>query len=275
MSIPTCRVRAIINDSDSGQPIRGARVQAQLSTYEVYQGYVVPKLVQAVTDEDGFAYLDLFPNQLGSVESFYNIKILAPNGKNLRTTAVVPNAANIDLHIIAELPPYDGKNDGQLFIDEAIAAGIAAIVARDQAEGFAAAAQASAVAAAGSAADAAASAGTVAGAVIDAQAAAVAAAGSATAAAGSATAAANSAAAAAASQSAASASETSAAASATDANAYRIAAADSALVAAGSEQAANASAGAAAGSAAAAANSATAAAGSASDASDSATATKP
>lgn len=123
-TIPTCRVRAVITDSDGGLPIAGAVITAQLSSYEVSGdvGYVVPQFVTAETDAAGQAFLDLWPNQLGSASSFYNIKIVSPNGKQLRTTAVVPNQPTADLHAIAELPVYDGKPDGAIVISEVMAA---------------------------------------------------------------------------------------------------------------------------------------------------------
>lgn len=123
-TIPTCRVRAVITDSDGGLPIAGAIITAQLSSYEVSGdvGYVVPQFVTAETDAAGQAFLDLWPNQLGSASSFYNIKIVSPNGKQLRTTAVVPNQPTADLHAIAELPVYDGKPDGAIVISQVLAA---------------------------------------------------------------------------------------------------------------------------------------------------------
>ncbi|QNK66087.1 hypothetical protein [Variovorax sp. PAMC26660] len=129
-NIPTCAVRAVVRDSVGGQPVEGAKVSARLSSYEVYQGYVVPHLVQGVTDVNGECILNLWPNQLGAVESNYAVTILAL-GKSLKTFCVVPSAPAAELSDIAELPPYDGLNDGSLIIGQVLAALTAAQAARD------------------------------------------------------------------------------------------------------------------------------------------------
>ncbi len=151
MSVPTCIVRAIVNDSAGGEPIEGARVTATLSSYEVYQGYVVPQMVEALTNAAGEAFLELWPNELGSVESYYTIKIIG-NGKTLRTTAVIPNLPAVDLHTVASLPPYDGMPDGALVLAQVVEALTQSLAARDASAVSAASADSSATAAAGSAA---------------------------------------------------------------------------------------------------------------------------
>lgn len=151
MSVPTCIVRAVVNDSVGGEPIEGARVTAALSSYEVYQGYVVPHMVEALTNAAGEAFLELWPNELGSVESYYTIKIIG-NGKTLRTTAVIPNLPAIDLHTVASLPPYDGMPDGALVLAKVVEALTQSLAARDASAVSAASADSSATAAAGSAA---------------------------------------------------------------------------------------------------------------------------
>jgi hypothetical protein len=153
-AIPTCAVRAIINDSVEGVPIEGATVEATLSSYEVYEGIVVPRLVSGKTDAAGICILDLWPNQLGAVESNYAIKVSVPGRKTLKTFAVIPNDTTVDLHTVMELPPYDGLNDGSFIIGEVLAARDAAIAARDVAITKATEAGASAGAAAASATNA-------------------------------------------------------------------------------------------------------------------------
>ncbi|WP_418131469.1 hypothetical protein [Variovorax sp. 278MFTsu5.1] len=152
-AIPTCAVRAVIRDSVGGEPIVGATIVARLSGYDIDDGYVVPEEVEATTDADGYAVLHLWPNQLGSVASFYKITIAA-NEKSLRTTAVVPNLASIDLHAIAELPPYEGRPDGALVIAQVLQALVEAQAARDAAAASALQADGSANAASASAASA-------------------------------------------------------------------------------------------------------------------------
>ncbi|MET3514357.1 hypothetical protein ABIC63_002129 [Pseudacidovorax sp. 1753] len=122
LPLPTCQVRVVVFDSAGGAPVAGAQVQAQLSSYDVGDGYVVPRLVVGTTDIDGEAFLDLWPNQLGSSESFYTVTITAPNGKRLRTIAVVPNQPTADLQDIAELPPYDGKPDAAIYLNTVVQA---------------------------------------------------------------------------------------------------------------------------------------------------------
>ena len=132
--LPTCRVHCAVFDND-GSPIAGAVVTARLDRFEVVpDGYVVPDLETATTDAAGACVLPLWPNALGNTASFYNIKIQAPNGKSLRLTAVVPDVPDIDLQQIAALPPYEGKPDGQIILDQAIAASLETFAARDRAE---------------------------------------------------------------------------------------------------------------------------------------------
>ena len=159
MTIPTCAVACSVHD-DAGDPVAGAKITARLDRFEVYNGYVVPTLIEAETDASGAATLDLWPNQLGSTESSYTIRIVAPNGKTLKTTATVPNVSNASLHLIANLPAYEGKTDGQLVIDAAVAAVAPAVAAKDLAVIKAAEASASATAASNSATSASTSATT-------------------------------------------------------------------------------------------------------------------
>lgn len=140
--LPICRVHCAVHDND-GTPIQGATVTAKLDRVEVYQGYVIPDVETATTDAAGLCVLALWPNELGATASSYTIRILAPNGRAQRLTGTVPNVADANLHEIASLPPYDGKPDGQLIIDAAVAAvapavaaQIAAESARDSASGY-------------------------------------------------------------------------------------------------------------------------------------------
>ena len=157
MSLPTCNVLCSIFD-DQGQPIQGAIISAKLNQYEVYDGYVVPTLVQGTTGADGTVTIALWPNQLGSTGSMYTIKINTPSGKNLTTSAVIPNVSSTELHLVAELPAYEGKTDGQLILDAAVAAGATAVAKAAEASTSAGAAAASAASSASSASAAAGSA---------------------------------------------------------------------------------------------------------------------
>jgi hypothetical protein len=120
--LPRCRVNVRVYGQD-GIPEVGARVSATLNTFEVYQGYVVPQRYEGTTDEDGLCVLELFPNELGSVESNYRVKIVGTGGKSLVLSAVVPNLTEADLENCAVLPPFPGKVDGQLALDAVLLVG--------------------------------------------------------------------------------------------------------------------------------------------------------
>jgi len=108
-NIPTCAVRSTVRDSVGGQPVAGATITARLSSYELYEGFVVPRDIITKSDANGEFVLNLFPNELGAAASFYDIKIISPTGKSLRTIATVPHQATVDLADISDVPPYDGK----------------------------------------------------------------------------------------------------------------------------------------------------------------------
>lgn len=132
-NIPVCLVRCRFSTPD-GEPLVGSRVMALLTTPETYNGIIVPQRVEATTDSDGMATLGLWPNQLGSRESSYNVKITCSGGPSQSARITVPAVDTIDMHLIAELPPYPGKTDGQLIFDAVIAAAAPAVAAKDAAE---------------------------------------------------------------------------------------------------------------------------------------------
>ena len=115
MSI-TCAVSCQVNDQQD-RPVKGALITATLSAVDVRNGYIAPFELDVETDALGHATLNLWPNQLGAVASFYKIRITTPSGKSVRTTAVVPNAPTAQLHLISELPPYEGKTTGYVLLD--------------------------------------------------------------------------------------------------------------------------------------------------------------
>lgn len=138
MTTPTCAVRARIL-SPAGQPIAAARISARLNRPDIAMaaGYVAPAMVTAVTDINGLATLNLWPNALGAQASQYLVDVVTQAGDYWRVTATVPDAANADLEIISTLPTYPGKSDQQ--------------VALEAVQGYAAQAASSATAAAASA----------------------------------------------------------------------------------------------------------------------------
>jgi hypothetical protein len=128
----TCAVLCTVYD-DNGVSLPGAIITAQLSYFDVDNGYITPVLTQVTTDENGEATLILWPNQLGATSSFYKVKIIAPNGKTLNLDVTVPDTNAERLEHIALLPPYPGKPDGFLIVEEAEAAARRAELAADQA----------------------------------------------------------------------------------------------------------------------------------------------
>jgi len=129
MPLTTCAVRARVYKQD-GTPDTEARVTAVLNRFDVNDGYVGPTEVCVATDENGEAILNLWPNELGSTESYYNV-IIEGTDRSLQITATVPNTPTVDLEVIAVLPPYPGKPDGQAAVEEATAQ---AVIATEQAE---------------------------------------------------------------------------------------------------------------------------------------------
>lgn len=125
-NLPTVNVRCLVFSQD-GSPVVGARVSAQLTGLEVNSGYITPAANRAYTDDNGIATLSLWPNALGSTATRYRFSIYNPVSKQQSTLyATVPNS-NCDLHLIADLPPYDGKSESQLAIEATLAAAAASI----------------------------------------------------------------------------------------------------------------------------------------------------
>src|SRR5205085_9911719 len=91
MAIPTVKVR-VKTSGQSGLDIPNARITAQLTTKVVYQGYVMPKRTEAVTNGTGEAILEIWPNELGVQMSQYQIKIQdITTGKAFTVYAFIPN----------------------------------------------------------------------------------------------------------------------------------------------------------------------------------------
>jgi hypothetical protein len=132
----------------TGEPVPGATFEFILNTPEVYEGYVTPRRTVVTADESGIAEAELWPNQLGSTESAYSVRLRNPaTGKTFSLAAIVPNQVAANLHEITTLPPYPGKVDGQVIIEGAILAGQTAQVAQQEASASANNAAASAAAA--------------------------------------------------------------------------------------------------------------------------------
>ena len=245
MSIPTVAVTCVAYDQN-GNPVAGGNFRFKLDRTEIYNGFVVPEVVEGVADVNGVCVVNLWPNALGVNSSSYKVQAWNPDtgAKYLNTTAVIPNTA-CDLQNVIQTEPFPPIDQSQQAL---IAAQAAASTATSQA-GIATT----------KASEAATSATTATTKASEASTSASNAATSATASAGSATAAAGSA-------STAQTAATTATTKAGEASTSATSAANSATSAAGSASTATTKAGEAATSATSAATSATSASGSASTA---------
>lgn len=84
--------------SQGGPALAGITVRARLDLNEIHQGFVISDPVEAVTDANGVAVLDLFPNApspagLGTQGSTYSIRATIPGRYSLNVSARVPNQA--------------------------------------------------------------------------------------------------------------------------------------------------------------------------------------
>ena len=109
MPAPTVPVTVKLFSQD-GTPYAGVTVTAKLDKNDSYQGFIISDAVEAVTDADGTAVLNLFPNHpetgLGTTGSSYTFKASPPGGKSFRATAQVPNSASsLDAIADAETVP--------------------------------------------------------------------------------------------------------------------------------------------------------------------------
>lgn len=130
MSIPLVKVTARVHDQQ-GRACSGAVVRMRLCSPEKYQGLVVPRETSAVTDANGVATLNVFPNALGYEGSEYDVHISFPApsigvcGGNaalpvlrpVRAHAVVPNS-DCNLFDILNLPPYEQRGAGSVLASE-------------------------------------------------------------------------------------------------------------------------------------------------------------
>lgn len=91
MAIPTIKL-TVRTTGQNGLDIPNARITARLTTPVVYQGYVMPKRTTAETNGTGVAVLELWPNELGTTMSQYEVKIQdITTGKAFTVYAFVPN----------------------------------------------------------------------------------------------------------------------------------------------------------------------------------------
>ncbi|MCI0531020.1 MAG: hypothetical protein L0Y74_03610 [candidate division Zixibacteria bacterium] len=94
-----CRVYGYVRDINN-LPAVGAKVEASIRTVPLrYQNVIVsPYYKTTVTDNNGYWFMDLFPNQiLNPDDTKYKFNIQAPNGSVLRIEAIVPDQASWEL----------------------------------------------------------------------------------------------------------------------------------------------------------------------------------
>ena len=93
MTLPTVSVTFTAHDQN-GNPVANAPVQAKLDKTEIYQGFIAPEQVEATTNSNGVAILNLWPNALGTAGSKYRIRAWNPDtqAKFLDVTVVIPNS---------------------------------------------------------------------------------------------------------------------------------------------------------------------------------------
>ncbi len=167
MTLPTTAVQVRVAAPGSGAPVAGARVQATLNHADLQANqhvYLTPSRVVARTDAAGLATLDLWPNELGSTASSYEIQITTQTGGVTTFAGVVVPVSSIPvtLDAIATLPPYPGKADGAAAMAMAAASAMAAQDYAGQAQASEIAAETARAAAAASAVSAGNSAGAAA-----------------------------------------------------------------------------------------------------------------
>ena len=151
MALPTQPVTCRFYDQ-SGNPAAGARVVFRLNRTEVYDGLVAPELVEATADAGGECVVSLFPNELGSEASQYEVKAWnADDGRKiLDALCSVPNSPCL-LHEIIYLEPYPAVDQSLQALLAAQSALASVTEQRLLAEQVAADAQADAASAAASA----------------------------------------------------------------------------------------------------------------------------
>jgi hypothetical protein len=91
--IPTVNVTGTVYDHN-GAPVAGAQIKVRLSKTDLYQHqYIYPEEKTYTAGADGTFTLPLFPNAIGELNTYYNIKAQSADGGTtyVRTTAVVPN----------------------------------------------------------------------------------------------------------------------------------------------------------------------------------------
>lgn len=93
MPLTTCDVTVTINDQ-AGDPVEGATVTAELDTWDVDSGLVMPDPQTGSTNASGQLTLAMWPNSLGGLGSGYRVTVRRPDGSKQAYTVEVPNTAS-------------------------------------------------------------------------------------------------------------------------------------------------------------------------------------
>lgn len=128
MAIPTVAVTVKLRAPDN-TPYEGVIVRAKLDKPDFYQGIVVADDVQATTDANGDAVLNVFPNHpstgLGTTGSVYTFSARPPGARAISIEAQVPNTA-CNLDTIADYEPVASLTAAQAAQAQAQASAAAA-----------------------------------------------------------------------------------------------------------------------------------------------------
>ena len=100
--------------------LQGATVRATLDRWETDNGFVVPVGDVAITDTQGLATLNLWPNARGTRESQYNITVERHGESVINGPAVFPDLPDVDRHDHLLSEPYPARPE--IFDDIAQAA---------------------------------------------------------------------------------------------------------------------------------------------------------
>ncbi len=127
----TTRTVTIRTDAFFGDAIAGLAITVMMDKPDIPVGgnsFALPKLTRVVTDEDGVATIELFPNRLpsdelpglGSTGSVYQFTAAVPGGRKFEVFAQIPNV-DCDLHSVVladgEAVPQPGAIAGAVRYD--------------------------------------------------------------------------------------------------------------------------------------------------------------
>ena len=122
-----------------GEAVAGASIHFRLSGFDTDPdlGTIVPTQHEIETDANGFATVDLWPNQAGTRGTQYDVAVVVSGetAAKLRTRITVPESASpVQLRSIISAPPFPTKSDAQLAQESAQQSAADAAQSADEAE---------------------------------------------------------------------------------------------------------------------------------------------